>query len=72
VAEHRDVYIVQAPEHAGHAMHTLCVDDLEALVAQIAARGLEPAKRETYPGGVLKITFRDADGNETGFGGAPQ
>ena len=41
LAEHRYVYIVQRPEHAGHAMHTIFVDDLDALVAQIADRGLE-------------------------------
>jgi catechol 2,3-dioxygenase-like lactoylglutathione lyase family enzyme len=72
VAEHRYMYIVEQREHAGHAMHTLFVDDLDALVATIADRGLEPAKRETYLNGVRKITFRDADGNEIGFGGAPQ
>jgi hypothetical protein len=38
LAEHRYVFIVQRPEHAGHAMHTIFVDDLDALVAQIADR----------------------------------
>jgi hypothetical protein len=52
-------------------MHTILVDDLEALVAQIADRGLEPAKRETYANGMRKTTYRDSDGNEIGFGGAP-
>jgi hypothetical protein len=33
LAEHRYVYIVQQLEHAGHAMNTLFVDDLDALVA---------------------------------------
>ena len=68
LAEHRYVYIVQQPEHAGHARHTFFVD---ALVAQIADRGLDPAKRESYSNGVRKITYRDPDGNEIGFGGAP-
>src|SRR5579864_5924042 len=45
MAEHRYLYIVQQPEHAGHAMHTVFVDDLDRLVAQIADRGLEPANR---------------------------
>jgi hypothetical protein len=72
LAEHRYVYIVQQPGHAGHARHTLFVDDLDALVAQIADRGLDPAQRETYANGVRKITYRDPDGNEIGFGGAPQ
>jgi hypothetical protein len=71
LAEHRYVYIVQQPEHAGHARHTLFVDDLDALVAQITGRGLDPVQRETYSNGVRKITYRDADGNEIGFGGAP-
>ena len=72
VAEHRYLYIVRQPEHAGHAMHTLFVDDLDRVVGEIANRGLEPAKRETYSNGVRKITYRDADGNLIGFGGAPR
>jgi hypothetical protein len=72
LAEHRYIYIVQQPEDAGHAVHTLFVDKLDALVGQIADRGLDPAKCETYSNGVRKITYRDADGNEIGFGGAPQ
>ncbi len=71
LAEHRYLYIVRQPEHAGHAMHTLFVADLDALVAQIADQGLEPSQRETYANGVRKITYRDPDGNEIGFGGAP-
>ena len=71
LAQHRSVAIEQRPEHAGHAMHTIFVDDLDALVAQIADRGLEPAKRETYANGVRKATYCDPDGNEIGFGGAP-
>jgi catechol 2,3-dioxygenase-like lactoylglutathione lyase family enzyme len=71
LAEHRYVYIVLRPEHAGHAVHLSFVDDLDALVAQIADRGLDPAERETYSNGVRKITYRDPDGNEIGLGGAP-
>ncbi|HEV2238717.1 MAG TPA: VOC family protein [Ktedonobacterales bacterium] len=71
LAEHRYLYIVQQPVHAGHARLTLFVGDLDALVAQIAARGLDPALRESHANGVRKITYRDPDGNELGFGGAP-
>jgi predicted enzyme related to lactoylglutathione lyase len=71
LAEHRFLFIERRPEHAGHAMHTVFVDDFDALVAQIAGRGLEPAKRETYANGVRKATYRDPDGNEIGLGGAP-
>jgi len=72
VGEHRYLYIVEDAGRAGHAVHTLFVGDLDATVDAIAARGLEPAERETYSNGVRKITYRDADGNEIGFGGAPE
>jgi catechol 2,3-dioxygenase-like lactoylglutathione lyase family enzyme len=72
LAPHRYVYIVQRPEHAGHAVHLSFVDDLDGLVAQIADRGLNPAERETYSNGTRKITYHDPDGNEIAFGGAPQ
>jgi catechol 2,3-dioxygenase-like lactoylglutathione lyase family enzyme len=71
LAEHRYMYIVQQPEHAGHARHTLFVADLDALVAHSADRGLHPVQRDRYANGVRKITYRDPDGNEIGFGGAP-
>jgi catechol 2,3-dioxygenase-like lactoylglutathione lyase family enzyme len=71
LAENRYVFIELLPEHAGHARHTLFVDDFEARLQGIADRGLEPADRETYSNGVRKTTYRDPDGNEIGFGGAP-
>jgi predicted enzyme related to lactoylglutathione lyase len=71
LAEHRYVYIEQRPKHAGHGKHTIFVEDLDALVAQIADQGLNPAQRETYSNGVRKTTYCDPDGNEIGFGGAP-
>ncbi|WP_405866326.1 hypothetical protein [Streptomyces sp. NBC_00005] len=48
------------------------MDDLDARVAGIADRGLEPTSSETYANGVRKVTYHDPDGNEFGFGGAPQ
>lgn len=72
LAEHRSVYIVQRPEHAGHAMHSIIVDDLDTLMAETAQRGLEPANQETYSNGVRKTTYVDPDGNEIGFGGLPR
>lgn len=70
LAKHRYLYIVELAEHAGHARLTVFVDDLDTLVAGIEDRGLEPSMRESYPGGVRKICYRDPDGNEIGFGGA--
>ncbi len=63
------MYIVLRPEHAGHAVNLSFVDNLDALIMQIAERGLDPVERETYSNGVRKITYRDPDGNEIGFGG---
>ncbi|MFG2101338.1 VOC family protein [Micromonospora echinaurantiaca] len=71
LAEHRWVYIEQHPDRAGHAMHTVFVDDLDTLLAETAGRGIEPAKRETYANGVRKAIYVDPDGNEIGFGGPP-
>ena len=72
LAEHRFVFIEQRPEHAGHVRHLVFVDDLDALVADIAERGLAPAKRETLSNGVRKAEYRDPDGNEFEFGGASE
>jgi hypothetical protein len=52
-------------------MHTILVDDLDAMVADIAVRGIDPAERETYSNGVRKATYRDPDGNDIGFAGMP-
>jgi hypothetical protein len=71
LADDRSVYIVEHAE-AGHSVVTLFVDDLDGIVSAISARGLEPTERETYSNGVRKVTYRDPDGNEVGFGGAPR
>jgi hypothetical protein len=71
LADDRSVYIVEHAE-AGHSVVTLFVDDLDGFVSSISARGLEPTERETYSNGVRKVTYRDPDGNEVGFGGAPR
>ena len=71
IAEHRFVYIEELPDRAGRSMQTLFVDDLDAWVDPVVDRGIEPVQRETYDNGVRKVTFRDPDGNEFGFGGAP-
>jgi len=72
LAEHRYLYIEELPERAGHALHTVFVDDLDERVKTISARGIEPASQETYGNGVRKVIYRDSDGNEIGFGGAPR
>ena len=71
VGEHRFVYVVEDAGRAGNAVLTLFAEDLDGEVGAIESRGLEPAERETYSNGVRKVTYRDPDGNEIGFGGAP-
>jgi catechol 2,3-dioxygenase-like lactoylglutathione lyase family enzyme len=72
LADDRSLYIEENRDRAGGALITVWVDDLDAVVADIASRGLEPAERETYSNGVRKAIYRDDDGNEIGFGGPPQ
>jgi hypothetical protein len=71
LAEHRYLFIVEDRDAPGGGTITIFVDDLDAITAEIASRGIEPAERETYSNGVRKATYRDVDGNEIGFGGAP-
>jgi catechol 2,3-dioxygenase-like lactoylglutathione lyase family enzyme len=71
VSEHGWMVVEARAERAGQAMHTLFVEDLDDRVSAIAARGIEPAERETYDNGVRKVLYRDPEGNEIGFGGAP-
>lgn len=70
--EGRLFYIVQRPEHAGHALQTVIVEDLDTVLSGTAERGLEPAKQETYANGVRKITYLDPDGSEIAFGEVPR
>lgn len=71
LAEDRSVYVVERPDGAGNSVVTILLDDLDDRLEAIAARGLEPDERETYSNGVRKVVYRDSDGNEVGFGGAP-
>ncbi|MBV9802213.1 MAG: VOC family protein [Solirubrobacterales bacterium] len=71
LAEERSIYIVEHAEGAGRSVVTIFLDELDARVAEIASRGLAPDERETYASGARKAIYRDPDGNEVGFAGAP-
>lgn len=71
LAEDRSVYVAEHADGAGNSVVTIFVDDLDAHVDTIAARGLEPNERLTYSNGIRKAIYPDPDGNELGFGGAP-
>jgi len=51
------------------AHETECVWELDATVAEIASRGIEPDERVTYPGKARKAIYHDRYGNEISFGG---
>lgn len=70
LAEDRSIYIVEHPEGAGNSVVTIFLDDLDAMVAEIASRGVEPDEHETYATGARKAFYLDPDGNELGFAGA--
>jgi hypothetical protein len=71
LGEGRSVYVVEHPDGAGHSVVTFFLEDLDTHVARLAARGFTPDREETYSNGVRKVSYRDPDGNELGFGGAP-
>jgi predicted enzyme related to lactoylglutathione lyase len=52
VSEHGWIYVVEDAPRAGHATLTLLVDDLDAAVAGMVARGIEvPAPQPVGPSG---------------------
>jgi catechol 2,3-dioxygenase-like lactoylglutathione lyase family enzyme len=71
LGDDRSVYVEEHADGAGNSVVTLFVDDLDARVAAVAARGLEPDERVTYSHGVRKVRYHDPDGNEVGFAGPP-
>ncbi len=62
------VYVVGDAARAGTALLTLLVDDLDAHVAELRARGLEPSAIETAPGLYRKAVLNDPEGNMISLG----
>ena len=58
LAERRSVYIERLPERAGHAMHTIFVDDLDTRLAQIAERPAVRAADLAADAGRDKLPFK--------------
>ena len=71
LAEHGWLYIIVEPERAGLSIQTIICTDLEALIDQISARGLDFGKEERPAEGVRKVMYFDPDGNEIGLGRVP-
>jgi hypothetical protein len=55
LAEDRSVYVVEHAEGAGNGVVTIFLDGVDARVAAIADRGLEPDDNEIYANGVRKV-----------------
>ncbi|CAN5361207.1 hypothetical protein BH09BAC4_BH09BAC4_09790 [soil metagenome] len=67
LAEHRFIYIIVVPQHAGHSIQNVMVSELETVVFQIAARGIEFSKQERPEPNTRKVMYYDPDGNEIGL-----
>ena len=65
------LYVVVDSARAGHALAALSVADLDAALAELASRGLQPSKLEEHEGGARKATFLDPDGNTAALIGIP-
>lgn len=63
VVDTGSVYLLADAERAGHGVLTLVVDNLEASLAEIAERGIEPGTVEEIPGAGRKSSMTDPDGN---------
>jgi predicted enzyme related to lactoylglutathione lyase len=68
VAEYRWLYIIVDDARAGGAVQTIMSDDLEAVIAGIAERGLNFTDEERPAENVRKVMYIDPDGNEIGIG----
>jgi hypothetical protein len=67
LAEGKWVYFVLDAERAGGGISTILVDDLDALVADWATRGIAPVEIRAEGPDARKARVLDPDGNELGF-----
>ncbi|MEU6388034.1 VOC family protein [Streptomyces sp. NPDC046939] len=67
VVDARDV----RAERLGGAMVTLGVSDLDAILARLAAHGIDHEPVETYGNGVRHVVVLDPDGNSLSLAQAP-
>ncbi len=65
------IVIEADPPRAGTALHTLLVADLDALLAEVAQRGVHAGAVETIGPGVRQAIVVDPDGNRLKVGQLP-
>lgn len=71
LAGHRWFYIIVDKARAGGAIQTIICSDLEGLIEDISARGIDYRREELPAEGVRKVMYEDPDGNEIGLGRVP-
>jgi catechol 2,3-dioxygenase-like lactoylglutathione lyase family enzyme len=65
------VFVDEHAERAGGALLTLGVEDLDAILARLAAHGVAHEPVETYDNGVRHVVVLDPDGNSLSLAEAP-
>lgn len=63
LADSTSLYLLEDPARAGRGVLTLIVDDLDDVVAEVAARGLSPGPPEDVGTAGRKSVLTDPDGN---------
>jgi predicted enzyme related to lactoylglutathione lyase len=63
LSDSASLYLLADPERAGRGVFTFMVDDLDAVLAGVAARGINPAPVAEMPGIGRKCVIIDPDGN---------
>jgi 2',3'-cyclic-nucleotide 2'-phosphodiesterase len=66
------IYVIADPARAGSSLQTLLVNDLDALLAGVAARGVAIGPVDVMSNGVRHTTLTDADGNRLKLGQVPE
>jgi hypothetical protein len=61
------MYVVVDAARAGHSMVTMSVPDLQAMIGELAERGIEASPIETVGDAGLKTRIVDPDGNTLSF-----
>jgi predicted enzyme related to lactoylglutathione lyase len=63
LSDSASLYLLADPDRAGHGVFTFMVDDLDAVLAGVAARGIERRPVDAMPGIGRKCVIIDPDGN---------
>jgi catechol 2,3-dioxygenase-like lactoylglutathione lyase family enzyme len=71
ITEHATLFIEPNPAQAGTGRITLGVSELDELLQQLTAQGIEHERIETYSNGVRHVSIPDPDGNAIAFAEAP-